>query len=147
MESLWLDQSSYKEDCQWAKVAASFPGLFTAFERKCADSSLRDWEPDAYERIFGVVLAAGESHVKDERRFKADHAADWIVISAISSTHRPGFVECIAARGGDRRSRDQRRFLVPGDEYRIGRHGFIVDETRHAPYDGPSSFIGGNRDR
>lgn len=148
VHAAWRNEDGwYEEDSQWAKVAASFPGLFTAFERKCADRSLRDWEPDAYERIFGVVLVSGESYIKDERRFKAEHAANWIVISAISSAYRPGFVECIATLGGDRRARGQRRFLVPGDEYRVGRHGFVIDEARHAIYDGPSSFIGWNRDR
>jgi hypothetical protein len=60
----------YEEDCEWAKVAASFPHLFTAYERRCADATLRNYEPDAYERINAVTLRPGESHTKDERQFR-----------------------------------------------------------------------------
>jgi hypothetical protein len=132
----------YEEDCEWAKVAASFPHLFTAYERRCADETLRHYEPDAYEKVNAVTLKAGESHTKDGRQFRMDHAADWIVISAINSRQRPGFVECVATIGGDRRSAIERRFLVPIREYAAGLHGFVIDAARHEPYDGPSSFIG-----
>jgi hypothetical protein len=94
----------YEEDCEWAKVAASFPHLFTAYERRCAGATLRHYEPDAYETIKAVTLKPGESHTKDERQFRMDHAADWIVISAINSRQRPGFVECVATIGGRRMS-------------------------------------------
>jgi hypothetical protein len=130
----------YEEDCEWAKVAATFPHLFTAYERRCADATLRHYEPDAYEVINSVTLKPGESHTKDGRQFRMDHAADWIVISAINSRQRPGFVECVATIGGDRRSANERRFLVPTGEYTTGRHGFVIDAARHEAYDGPSSF-------
>jgi hypothetical protein len=136
----------YEEDCEWAKVAATFPEMFTSYERACADETLRHSEPDAYERIHGVVLGPGKSRVKDERQFRSDHAADWIVISAINSTQRPGFVECVATLGGDRSSRNERRYLVPSGEYEIGPFGFVIDPTRHAAYDGPSSFLGWRRE-
>lgn len=49
----------------------------------------------------------------------------------------------IATIGGKRGERvKERRFLVPSDEYAIGRFGFVIYETRHAVYDGPSSFAG-----
>jgi len=129
----------YEEDSDWAKVAATWPHLFTDHERKCADETLRHCEPDAYELINGVVLHPGESHAKDARQFRIDHASDWVVVSAMVSQHRPGFVECVATLGGDRHGRE-RRFLMPSDEYDPGRHGFVIDEGRHEPYDGPSSF-------
>ena len=122
----------YEEDCQWSKVAAAFPSLFTSFERRCADETLRNFEPDAYERVHGVTLAPGESHVKDERRFKRDHATDWIVISAIRSPCQPGLVECVATLGGRRDGKQERRFLVPIGEYEVGRFGFVIDPARHA---------------
>jgi hypothetical protein len=131
----------YEEDVQWAKVAATFPALFTDHERKCADETLRNFEPDAYEAVNGVVLGAGESAAKDARRFRIDHASDWIVISAILSRHRLVYVECVATHGGARRGKE-RRFLVPSSEYDPGRHGFVIDERRHEAYSGPSSFIG-----
>jgi hypothetical protein len=132
----------YEEDSQWAKAAVSFPDLFTGYERKCADRTLRHDEPDAYELINDIILQPGESHTKDARQFRVDHAAHGVVISAITSRHRPGFVECVATLGGDRRSKAERRFLVPVDEYQVGRHGFVIDESRHEPYDGPSDFVG-----
>jgi hypothetical protein len=39
----------YEEDLDWAKVAHAFPQLFTTYERKEADITLRNWKPDAYE--------------------------------------------------------------------------------------------------
>ncbi|MGE8106853.1 DUF7007 domain-containing protein [Allorhizobium sp. NPDC080224] len=131
----------YEEDCAWAIVAITFPDLFTSFEQGCAERSIKDWWPDAWEAIFGTILSAGESHVKDRRAFEAAHAGDWIVISAIRSDHRPGMTEVIATRGGLREPNgEERRFLVPSAEYEPDRFGFVIDETRHAVYDGPSSF-------
>ncbi len=132
----------YEEDSQWAVVAATFPELFTTYERSCADDTLRHSEPDAYEAIFGLVLEPGQSRVKEERAFKRDHAADWIVVAAIASSHQTGFVECVATQGGDRSSRIEKRFLVPAAEYEIGPFGFVIDPIRHAEYSGPSDFIG-----
>lgn len=43
----------YEEDCAWAAVAQAFPQLFTDFERRCADRTIRDWYPDAWEAIHG----------------------------------------------------------------------------------------------
>ncbi|MEX0408732.1 hypothetical protein ABGN05_24105 [Aquibium sp. LZ166] len=50
----------YEEDIDWAKVAHAFPQLFTAYERREADITLRNWEPDAYEQIHGVTLEPGQ---------------------------------------------------------------------------------------
>jgi hypothetical protein len=131
----------YEEDSQWAKVATTFPHLFTDYERRCADETLRDCEPEAYEMVNKVVLAPAESRTKDARQFRLDHASDWIVVSAIISRLRPGFVECVATMGGDRGGKE-RRLLVPDAEYDQGRHGFVIDPARHETYDGPSSFVG-----
>ncbi|WP_436284257.1 hypothetical protein [Rhizobium sp. LjRoot258] len=51
--------------------------------------------------------------------------------------------EVVAKVGGGRiRSGEERRFLVASEEYAgRGRFGFVIDLTRHAEYDGPSSFI------
>ena len=125
----------YEEDSEWAKVAATFPKLFTAFERRCANETLRNSEPDAFELINGVVIPPGQSHVKDERRFKAEHATDWIVISAVRSADRPGFVECVATIGGVRQAHGKKRFLVAAEEYAVGRFGFVIDLARHADAD------------
>ena len=133
----------YEEDCAWAIVAITFPDLFTRFERRCAERSVRDSWPDAWETIFGVVLAPGESHEKDRRAFHELHAENWIVVSAIASGQQKGFVECVATPGGRRgEGTEERRFLVPADEYAVGRFGFVINPIRHAVYGGPSSFLG-----
>jgi hypothetical protein len=71
-----------------------------------------------------------------------DHSSDWVVISAIRSDQDPGMTECVATLGGNRRGPEQRRYLVPSDEYDPGRFGFVIDEARHRLYGGPSSFAG-----
>lgn len=133
----------YEEDECWANVAITFPHLFTALERRHAERTLKDSWPDAWEAIFGTILAPGESRTKDRRAFEAEHAADWIVVSAITSDQQKGFVECISTLGGQRGAgTEERRFLVPAEEYDIGRFGFVIDLERYAAYDGPSSFVG-----
>lgn len=140
---LRADGGWYEEDAAWAVVALTFPDLFTVYERKCADQTIRDSWPDAWEAISGRFLAPGESYEKDARAFARKHAGDWIVISALRSDHHAGMTEVIATIGGKRGERvKERRFLVPSDEYAIGRFGFVIDEARHAVYDGPSSFAG-----
>lgn len=125
----------YEEDGEWAKVALTFPELFTDREREGATRLLRNFEPDAWEAIHGVVLLPGESRVKDERQFRLDHAGDWIVVAALRSVSHPGQVECSAALGGDRKAQPRRHFLVPSDDYDAGRFGFVIDESCHPPLD------------
>lgn len=138
----------YEEDQAWAIVAITFPTLFTAFERRCADQTVKDSWPDAWEAISGTVLAPGQSHTKDRREFERQHARDWVVISAISSSHHEGFVECIATRGGKRdRHAQEQRYLVLSSEYDMGQFGFVIDPGRQRPYDGPSDFVGFQRTR
>ena len=132
----------YEEDCAWAAVAQAFPELFTEYEWRCADRTIPDWYPDAWEAIHGRPLRPGESHKKDRRDSERDHAIRWVVISAIRSDHHPGMTECVDTLGGDRRAAEQRRYLVPSDEYDAGRFGFVINEARHRLYDGPSDFVG-----
>ncbi|SJM34262.1 conserved hypothetical protein [Mesorhizobium delmotii] len=133
----------YEEDECWAIVAFTFPRLFTSFERRCAERTMKDGFPDALEAITGNVLQPGESWKKDERTFLAEHADRWIVVSAITCDHEKEFVEVIATRGAKRGpGTEERRFLVPSAEYEVGRFGFVIDPDRHDAYDGPSSFAG-----
>lgn len=138
---LWRnDTDFYEEDCEAAIVIVTFPELFSAETVTAAQQTAKNWFPEAYERVFGVTLEPGESIKKDQQVFRREHAEDWIVISAITSQHHPGFVECVATKGGVRGRSGERCFLVPTTEYRQGRHGFIIDQARHAPYDGKSSY-------
>lgn len=135
------DTEFYEEDCEWAKVAHAFPHLFTAYERRLADRTLRDYYPDPYERVMGVTLTGSQSHLRDRQEFEKRHCNDWVVIAALNSDRQPGLVECIATLGGIRGDTSERRFLVPRSDYVIGRHGFVIDPLKHQPYDGPSSFV------
>lgn len=67
----------YEEDAEWAAVAITSPHLFTAFERRCAERTIKDSWPDAWEMIFGTTLQPGESREKDRRAFDHAHARDW----------------------------------------------------------------------
>ncbi|ACM39471.1 MULTISPECIES: DUF7007 domain-containing protein [Rhizobium/Agrobacterium group] len=132
----------YEEDCAWSIVTFTYPQLFTSYERRSAERQIKDRWPEAWETMSGQVLVQGESHAKDRKAFDLAHADDWVVISALRSDHHPGMTEMIATRGGKRDHHvDERRFLVPATEYEVGRFGFVIDEARHAAYDGPSSFV------
>jgi len=121
----------YEEDAEWTKVATAFAALFTDHEREHAERTLRDWNPGTWEAVYGRALDPSESFVRDRQHFELAHARDWVVIAAIRSRNRVDQVECIATLGGDRRATDRRSFLVPADEYRIDRHGFVIDPERH----------------
>jgi hypothetical protein len=100
--------------------------------------------PEALAPIALVCLQRldpSESFVKDRCRFETEHANDWVVIAASMSSDHAGQVECVAARGGKRCSRDRRTFLAPKDEYRIGRHGLVIDENRHSEVSCLSAFL------
>lgn len=114
-------------------MAFGFPDLFTDREKRSADRTLRDWEPDAWEAAHGRALSAEDSFTRDRQRFEREHAADWVVISAVRSTSYPGFVETIATIGGRRDALQSRAWLVPSAEYSAGRHGFVINPARHAP--------------
>lgn len=131
----------YEEDEAWAIVAFTFPDLFTTFERGCAEKSIKDSYPVAWETITGTVLSPGDSRKKDDLAFFERHAADWIVASAIRSDQHPGFTEVIATQGG-RHGHDveRRRFLIPSEAYRMDRFGFVIDTNRYEPFAGTSSF-------
>lgn len=138
---LRIDGGWYEEDAAWAIVALTFPDLFTIYERNCADKTIRDSWPDAWETIYGRSLGPAESYKRDAEAFAREHAGNWIVIAALRSDHHTDMAEVIATIGGRRGEHAQeRRFLVPSDEYAVGRFGFVIDETRHAIYKGPSSF-------
>lgn len=125
------DDGWFEEDREWAKVATAYPDLFTDYERNHAERTLRDWMPDAWEAVYGRMLDRAESFMRDRQRFEAEHANDWVVISASRSDDHPGQVVCAATMGGKRGQVKVRNFLVPRGEYRIGRHGFVIDDSRH----------------
>jgi len=141
--ALCKDSPWYEEDSEWAIVALTFPDLFTAYERKCADETIRHIWPETWERVHGMILAPGETRSRDRRVFEQAHAQDWVVVSAIYSGQHAGMTEVVATKGGLRGAGAARRFLVSSDEYNTRvPFGFVIDEVRHRSYDGPSSFVG-----
>lgn len=128
--ALRLKGGWYEEDGDWARVAVGYPDLFTDREKRSADRTLRDWEPDTWEAVHGRMLRAEESFTRDRQRFEREHTADWVVISAVTSKRHPGFIETIAAIGGRRDGSDRCTWLVPAAEYSAGRHGFVIDPAR-----------------
>jgi hypothetical protein len=138
------DGGWYEEDAAWAIVAVTFPDLFTAYERRCADETIRNSWPDFWEKIHGRALRPGESWSRDRVEFDRIHAEHWVVISAIQSTDHAGMTEVIATLGGRRDAMgSERRYLIPHKEYAArGPFGFVIDPERHVAFEGPSSFVG-----
>lgn len=132
----------YEEDCDWSAVAICFPDRFTAQSVEAAKETLRGWQPEAYERHYNVVLAPGESYIKDQRAWYAAHADDLITICAFGDWHAKvpkGFVGVVAVVGGrsevhaePMKPKPERWFLVPAAEYRNNlNRGFVIDPARH----------------
>lgn len=121
----------FEEDQQWSRVATGFPDLFTDREKADAERTLREWEPEVWEAVYGRVLGPEESFMRDRQRFEREHAHDWVVIAAVRSDRYPGFVEAVATIGGRRDGGQQRGFLVARDEYSAGRHGFVINPNHH----------------
>lgn len=144
-EIMRTDGGWYEEDAEWAIVAITFPVLFTAYERRCAEETVRNTWPAFWEKIHGRSLGPGESWSKDRAEFDRLHAGDWVVISAIQSHNHSGMTEVIATIGGRRTAAvGERTFLIPQTEYAArSPFGFVIDLAQHAVYDGPSSFVVG----
>lgn len=104
---------------------------------------LKDGYPDAYEEVFGVVLAFGQSETKDRRQLLARHSQDYIAVSALGDWYKTvpmGHVGVTACRGGDRQSRDRVHLAIPAKEYRArmatydGRLiGFVIKDVSRYP--------------
>ncbi|MBJ7500895.1 MAG: hypothetical protein JHC57_14175 [Sphingopyxis sp.] len=129
--ALRLPDGCYEEDCDWSRVAAAFPALFTAREKTAADKILRDSFPDAWEALYGRTLPPEESFTREREAFESRHAADWVVIVASRSDSHPGFIVASATLGGRRNAGPARTYFIPSDEYAAGRHGFVIDPARH----------------
>lgn len=139
-DCLRLNDGWYEEDCEWARVALAFPDRFSEKQIAAAKDTLRNQHPDAYEKLYGVTLQPGESHIKDQLRFIEEHKNDYIVVAAWGYPYNSvpkGMVGCFAVRGGrdsnyQYASKDEKYFLVPAEEYaKRDGNGFLIDPTRH----------------
>lgn len=139
VDAAWRnDGGFYEEDSCWAIVAFTFPNLFSTREMTFANRELVNSYPDVWERLTGKTIAPGESRTRDEETFLAANANELIVTSATSSKKYPGYVECSAQKGRDRRL-PAISYLVPSEEYQVARFGFIIDQARHIRF-GPNSL-------
>ncbi len=145
----------YEEDCEWAIVAVTFPECYSPEHAATAHTTARNWFPDEYEVVTGEQIQPGESHVRDEQIFNAEHANDWVTTAAVA-IEEPGTVERIVrddgVTGGFRLVRGEqpmvkvwarvggryatgpktRAFLVPEADYDTrGRFGFVVDPDKY----------------
>jgi len=130
-EALRNETGWYEEDCEWARVALGLPDLFTAYEKKVAERTLRAYEPNVWEAFYGRTLLPGESRARDDERFLEANKDKLLVISA--SSHDEKLVKVYATLGGAR-SADlkQHIFLVDRGEYERNRAAaFVVDPERH----------------
>ena len=135
----------YEEDCDWAIPFVVLRNLIAETpEAKNLDnaiSTLKNWHPTLYERLFSVVLAEGESFKKDEASFAVRHANDLQGVSAVGDWHTnvpQGFVGVTACVGGRKNGMfagTLRNFLVPQEEYQVGRFSFIVDPAKYQEVD------------
>jgi len=130
-EALRNETGWYEEDCEWARVALGFPDLFTAYEKKAAEQTLRTYEPNVWEAFYGRTLLPGESRARDDERFLEANKDRLLVISA--SSHDENLVKVYATLGGARSvGLKQHIFLVDRGEYERNRAtAFVIDPERH----------------
>tara|TARA_Y100000034_G_scaffold122670_1_gene168437 strand:+ start:330 stop:998 length:669 start_codon:yes stop_codon:yes gene_type:complete len=134
----------FEEDCDWAAVVAAFPTLFPKREVAEAMTTLANWQPDAFETHFGVILTDDESFKKAERSFYREADGRWIVRSALSSKTVKDYVLCIAEIGGgmtggvargeitysDHKTYPEAHYLVHRERYDArGRFGHLIDTS------------------
>lgn len=106
----------FEEDGEWAYLAIAFPEHFSEDNLKIADRSIRNYDPDYWEKWQKCELLPGESRVKDERRFMEEHKNDFMVISA---SYLPG-TRCasivMATEGGRKDGKAaEKMFLVQSE--------------------------------
>lgn len=137
----------YEEDCEWAAVGAIFPeeltrdrpGMTPERMLQTSEESLREWNPDGWEKWKGVTLRPGESRTRDAKQWEASHADQYVDGGGGSpALTDPDMVKVSARRASDQVDAE---FLVPKEEYarrfdeRPGEYGhnnrFVIDPARH----------------
>lgn len=139
---------AYEEDCEWAIPAVVFEKEWREWanttswttgdiQMECAWSTLKNWNPNAYQKFTGKTLEIGESYVNDERILKEQVRNSYVVRSASEALVdgvRTGMVKVVAIRESDG---SKIHGLVPQDEYKnqnrtVGKaKTFVFDPDRH----------------
>lgn len=140
----------YEEDCEWAIPAIVFKSEFETYENylyemhkdngypkqnvyEMAIRSLKDWNPESYERYFNVKLQEGESYKHDKEIFHERHKNDYVVVSAITNKVNESMVDCTATLGAQRHvGTPVKHFLIPSEEYnKRSPFGYVVDTEKY----------------
>ena len=113
----------YEEDDGWAGAAYAFPHEIGNWN--LAVRLLRDYQPDAWEKVTGEKVTAEQSSEVAAREFRAAHANDWIVNGALRNDD--GTTTAWARRGA---GGETRQFVMPSDDYKpgIGAHAFVFPD-------------------
>jgi hypothetical protein len=144
MPAPYRDGNWYEEDCEWAKVALSFPSGVTDEDLECARKTAINWFPHEFMKVTGETLAKEQSHVLMEEHLREYAKDKHVVVSAWGSWYKDrspipdGMVGCFAVLGGrnERGGYDEstgRYFLVPAAEYDTRTSfGFIIEKDHPA---------------
>jgi hypothetical protein len=141
IDSRWRNEDGwYEEDCEWAKVAFTFPEAFRPSDVLAAKETLKNDYPHGYGQISGIPVNLGESSTLREEIWQAEHKNHLQVISAMGDwcTSVPdgmvGVVMILPSKLDSRTHQhdkaDERYFLVPAAEY-TGGHFVIEDEKKY----------------
>lgn len=119
----------YEEDCEWAKVAITFPELFNEEMNALAHKTAKNWFPDEYEKHFNVVINTDASIVKRDRAFKIENYHNFVVKAAWGDWHNlvpQGMVVVLAIK----ESTGERKFFkIAKQEY--NNNGFVINPDIH----------------
>jgi hypothetical protein len=145
----------YEEDCAWSIAVLAVPALLEGSAFKHLDTpakraatlerareTCRNYYPDAFAAITGEQPTCENSVLLAELKFHADHANDWVVISAVGDICTcgnrrcrcwhdgvpKGFVLGTATQGGQRgRGVAERDYLILQSRYVArDRCGYVI---------------------
>jgi hypothetical protein len=144
----------YEEDCEMMVPWLVFEADVRAwadktdwttgdFQMKCAHESVRNRDPDSYEKFYGVKLGPAESRARARQAFAEKDKNDWIVTTAWGDWAvgvPAGMIGVCASKGfdhgqADRQQKPEKWFILPKAEYyeylNSGAIGFVIDLARH----------------
>jgi hypothetical protein len=140
------DGGWYEEDCEASIPLVVFEALIRQHGPAWLVQSLDDyppiktvigWYPDAAAKWLKRDILPEESMVLRERIFKAQHASDYVVVSAWGSWQEgvpEGMVGVFATLGESRQEplwSQGRYFLVSDAEYQSRQGSFVIELDRH----------------
>lgn len=130
----------YEENVDWCIIvlALKFEGVFAPeAQQKQALDTLKMYYPDAYEKFTGTILKEGESEARDCELFRQRSRGKYIVHSAFGDWHAkvPKGMVGVYAKLLQADPPPGKWFLVPMEEYKQAKGGFVVDPRRHQEID------------